>query len=334
MKKTTGTFKQENSSTKLIESLRQSYKNKDLIHKANNYENSNRGLSETKLTFTKVKNVNQKQMKKSEEPSSRITEENFRNKSKEKLENGNSNSNNSHQIKINVLYNKNNNHSNSNLKKDANKMGDNSNRSSNNLLENSKLNISLAGLITNTNNNLNHSPKDGLKVTASNYSKFAHNAKHVKSKSISSNRGILSSLNMLKNKKMIHKSKNESSYNNISFENTKENIVNNTNKSSHLVLVESNILGDHSHGHVRNNSNASSNYQNQSSNAKSTNKGGSTASSITKPGQGGSSIVEIDSPEELHFFYVSLSIQNKSLAYKFENLNLSDEEEFKGTIDL
>jgi hypothetical protein len=29
-----------------------------------------------------------------------------------------------------------------------------------------------------------------------------------------------------------------------------------------------------------------------------------------------------------------LSIQNKSLAYKFENLNLSDEEEFKGTIDL
>lgn len=330
MKKTSGTFKPENSSAKLIESLRQSYKNKDLISKANNYENTNRGMSESKLTFTKVKHTNQKVLKKSEEPSSRVTEDNFRNKSKERIDSGSA-----HHIKINVLYNKSNNHSNSNIlrKDDKAKVGDNSNRSSNNLLENSKLNISLAGLITNTHNNVNNSPKE--KVTTSNYSKFAHNAKHVKSKSISSNRGILSSLNMLKSKKNAHQSKNESSYNNISFENTKENIINNTNKSTHLLLVESGILGDHNHGHVRNNSNASSNIHNQSSNnAKSTNKG-STAPSITKTVHGGvSNMVEIDSPEELHYFYVNLSQQNKNLAYKFENINFSGDEEVKGEIEI
>ena len=330
MKKTSTQFKPDSTSTKLIESLRQSYKNKEVIQKANNFESSNRGMSETKLHFTKIKNPYQKPLKKSEEPSSRITDDNFRNKSKEKLEGNSQNNkeNSNHHIKINVLYNKNNNNSNSNLKKETGKLGDNSNRSSNNLLDNSKLNISLAGLITNTNNNLNPSPKENNKAQASNFSKFTHNAKHVKSKSISSNRGILSSLNMLKNKKIAQKSKNESSYNNISFENTKENVVNNTNKSSHLLLVESNILGDHNAGHVRNNSNASSNYNNHSSNAKTTNKG-STASSITKAGpSAGGNMVEIDSPEELHYFYVNLCLQNKNLAYKFENLNFSVDNEF------
>ena len=216
----------------------------------------------------------------------------------------------------------------SNNKKEQGKQGQSSNRSSQNLLENTKLNISLAGLITNTNNNVNASPKqeDNITKTTTNYSKFAHQAKHVKSKSISSNRGILSSINMLKIKKEAHKSKNDSSYNNISFENTKENIINNTNKSSNFVILDHNGLTEHSHGHVRSYSNASNSLNNQ----KSTNKG-STTSSITKLPLNNQNIknIEIDSPEELHYFYVSLFIQNKNLAYKFENLNFSTEFEIK-----
>jgi hypothetical protein len=321
MKKTRASYKPENSSVKIIESIRQSHKYKDLIQKANHFENSNRGISETKMHFNKVKNVNTKQTKKSEEPCLRILDDKSRGKSGERRDNSCHKSN-DHNIKINVLYH-NNNFNLSNNKKDQTKPGQNSNRSSKNLLDNSKLNISLAGLITNTNN-VNVSPKqeDNVTTTTTNFSKFAHQAKHVKSKSISSNRGILSSLNMLKIKKEAHKSKNESSYNNISFENTKENIINNTNKSTNFVILDHNGMTEHSRGHVRSYSNASNSLNNQ----KSTNKG-STTSSITKLPINNQNIknIEIDSPEELHYFYVSLFIQNKNLAYKFENLNFSAE---------
>jgi hypothetical protein len=199
MKKTRPSFKPENSSAKIIENIRQSHNYKDLIQKANNFENSNRGISETKLHFNKVKNVNLKQTKKSEEPCLRIFDEKSRGKSGERRENS-SHKNNNHNIKINVIF-KSSNSNNSNVKKEQGKLGQSSNRSSHNLLENTKLNISLGGFITNTNNNVNPSPKQEDKVT-SNYSKFAHNSKHVKSKSISSNRGIISSLNMIKVKNL------------------------------------------------------------------------------------------------------------------------------------
>lgn len=324
MKKTKAPFKPDNSSVKIIENIRQSHKYKDLIQKANNFEISNRGISESKMNFNKVSNINHKHTKKSEEPCLRILDEKVRGKSGERRDTSCSKNNNQH-IKINVLFN-NNNSNNSNIKKEPGKLGQSSNRSSHNLLENTKLNISLAGLITNTNNNVNVSPKQEINVASTNYSKFAHNVKHVKSKSISSNRGILSSLNMLKMKKEVHKSKNESSYNNMSFENTKENIINNTNKSSNIVLLENNLLNEPRHGHVRSYSNANSSLTNQ----KSTNKG-STTSSITKLPINNQNFknIEIESPEELHFFYVSLFIQNKNLAYKFENLNFSTELDIK-----
>ena len=323
MKKTSAQFKPDTQSAKLIESLRQSYKNKDIIQKSNNYDNSNRGLSETKISYSKPNNQSGKQYKKSEEPISRITEDNLRNKSKERQDHENSNSNNV--IKINVFYNN-----------KGVKGSENSNRSP----ENNKLNI-VGGLIINANNNINISPKEALnKIPTTNYSKFANNTKHVKAKSISSNRGILTSLNLLKNKKTENKSKNDSSYNNISFENTKENIVISNNKSSNIVFLDNNgnITDHQTRGHVRNNSsninfnnnlNHSFNNMNNvtNSNVKSTNKI-STASSITKivPNNQTVKLNEIDSPEELQYFYVNLFKQNKNLAYRFENLNFSDEE--------
>lgn len=346
MKKTSTHFKPDNQSSKLIESLRQSYKNKDIIQKANNY--ANRGISETKISSqNNSKNAYTRPIKKSEEPGgSRITEENLmnfelRNKSKERKEKENSNNNNV--IKIKILYNNynKNQNSNSNLLRESGNILEKSNCTSKNTKESNKLNI-VGGLIINANNNMNISPKEiHSNIPASNYSKFAHNSKHVKAKSISSNRGILSSLNLLKSKKNNNKSKNESTNNIISYENTNENLVKNSNnKSSQIVFLDNNIIiNDHpNRGHIRNNSsnvnfnnNLNSSFNNinngSQSNAKSTNKG-STTSSITK-GIPNNHVIkpnEIESPEELHYFYLNLYIQNKNLAYKFENLNFSGEE--------
>ena len=43
--------------------------------------------------------------------------------------------------------------------------------------------------------------------------------------------------------------------------------------------------------------------------------------------------IEVDSPEELHYFYVSILRQNKNLAYKFEGENLPDNNEIKDNYD-
>ena len=309
MKKTNTAIKSENPSVKLTDGLRLSYKNKaELIQKANNFENlpssSNRGLSETKFLFIKTKSILNKTNKKSEEPNIRITEENhvskneLRNKSKDKVDNNGSNNTN-HHIKINVL---------SNIKKECKIIENNSSNS--NLLENSKFNISLANLVTNSNINHNQSPKDIInKIPTSNFSKFTNNTRHIKANSTSSNRGILSSLNMIKNKKNVHKSKNESSFNNISFDNTKENAVISTNKSTNVVIVDNNILNDNNNRDNINNLNNSFNNNNNNnvsnSNRKNTNKI-STASSI-KASNNNNLVrnIEIDSPEELHFFYLN-----------------------------
>ena len=50
MKKSCAQFKADSQPSKLIESLRLTYKTKDLIQKASDIENSNRGLSEIKFT--------------------------------------------------------------------------------------------------------------------------------------------------------------------------------------------------------------------------------------------------------------------------------------------
>ena len=122
-------FKPDHISSKLIENLRQSYINKDIIKKTNNYENLNRGLSESKITNNKPKNKFCRPFKKSEEPISRVTDENqIKNKSKERIDNGISNANK-------------NNNSNSKQLQESRKTTENSNRSSVNFQENGKLNL-------------------------------------------------------------------------------------------------------------------------------------------------------------------------------------------------
>ena len=136
---------------------------------------------------------------------------------------------------------------------------------------------------------------------------------------------MISSINILVSKKNRYKSKNDSSYNNISFENT-NNIVTKIHTET-----DNNIVIDYNDGHIKNNSsnvnfNDSLNIINES-HGKSTNKG-STASSITKAIQNNQGLKrnEIETPEELHFFYMNLYKMNKNLAYKFENLIFSQEE--------
>lgn len=132
-------------------------------------------------------------------------------------------------------------------------------------------------------------------ISTTNFKEFTNGSRHKKgSKSL--NKSNFNSVF-----KVLNETKNNNS--NISFEGGKS-VVENEEKSVNLEGIQSDLNNQL-------NSNAKANK-------------GTTSSSLSSIGKLAKGI-EVDSPEELHYFYVKLSKQNKNLAYKFENENYSVE---------
>lgn len=175
-------------------------------------------------------------------------------------------------------------------------------------------------------NNVNNGPNSPCDVKilgpygkqSSNYTKFANNAKHKKgSKSISYQFNI-SSINMMKQKSGNRTNVQTSS--NFSYEKDEKN----TNRSKDIkvcnYLKNKNMSNEILGLLAMNNSKSIGKFSTESS----------TKSSVVIPPK--SKLEEIDSPEELHYLYVTIFRNNKNLAYKFENENF--EEKFnEGSIE-
>lgn len=175
-------------------------------------------------------------------------------------------------------------------------------------------------------NNLNHlpnSPSDSKVIgsylkQSSNYTKFANNTKHKKgSKSVSYHFNI-SSINMLK-----HKPGNQTNLptsSNLSYEKEEKKITKKSNNMKGLNQKRNNlsneILG------VLGMSNGKGMCK---LSAESSTKSSVVLLQKTKTN-------EVDCPEELHYLYVKMFKNNKSLAYKFENEDF-DEKLKSGSIE-
>ena len=163
--------------------------------------------------------------------------------------------------------------------------------------------------VNNLNQNLNMSPTKVNKVS-SDFTKFANQLKHKKgSKSISYQFNI-SSINRLKpklpsNQTNINTSTNISINKDLDTKQSKEKMI------SHVEFHSSNPSENLFMGSNKSKSN------NRISTEDSTGKSSSNIRKIDH-------ISEVDSPEELHYFYIKLLRKNRNLAYKFENEEYDD----------
>jgi len=164
-------------------------------------------------------------------------------------------------------------------------------------------------------NNVPNSPND-LKAfgpngkQCSNYTKFAHNTKHKKgSKSISYQFNI-SSINMMKQKSGNRTNVQTSS--NLSYEKDEKNYQKSNDIKACNHLKNKNTSNEILGLLAMNNSKSICKFSTDSS----------TKSSVAIPPK--SKMEEVESPEELHYLYVKIFRNNKSLAYKFENENFEE----------